>query len=265
MNNSSIVKVGAVSYSNTLPLLYGLNSLALQGKIELMKDYPSAVAAQLIAGTVDVGLVPVAVLPLVPNGHIIGDYGIAAHGKVASVCVFSEVPMEQIETVLLDYQSRTSVALAQLLFQHFWKQPVQFVPATPGFEQQVSGTTAAVVIGDRALSMQGHYPYIFDLAEAWLQWTGLPFVFAAWIANKPLSEDFIASFNAANAAGMQELESIAASYPFPAYDLLHYFTVNVHYLLTKEKRAGMQLFLQCLQQPANASVLVQQATTSILK
>lgn len=254
--SNTLVKVGAVSYSNTLPLLYGIRRMPVLGQMELMTDYPSAVAEKLIAGTIDMGLVPVAVFHKVPNAQIVGKYGIAAHGVVASVCIFSEVPMEQITHVMLDYQSRTSVALAELLLRHYWKHPVEFIAATPGFEQQINGTTAAVVIGDRALSLQGKIEYIYDLADAWLQWTGLPFVFAAWIANKPLPSAFIDAFNEASAMGMEHIPEIVAAHPFPDYDLQHYFTNNVHYELTDEKKQGMQLFLQMLQQPDNAAALL---------
>lgn len=248
--------MGAVSYSNTLPLLHGLQLLASGQQIALTTNFPSAVAQQLINGSIDIGLVPVAVFHEVPNAHIVGRYGIAAHGFVASVCIFSEVPMEKITMVLLDYQSRTSVALAQLLLRYYWKQPVTFMPATPGFEHQITGTTAAVVIGDRALSLQNKHAYVYDLAEAWWQWTGLPFVFAAWIANKPLSTEFVAAFNAANALGLQHIQEIVAAHPFPDYDLYDYFTKKIHYELTEEKMKGLRLFLQMLQQPDNAAELL---------
>lgn len=254
--SKTLVKVGAVSYSNTLPLLYGMRKMPVLQQMDLLTDYPSAVAEKLIAGTIDVGLVPVAVFHKVANAQIVGKYGIAAHGLVASVCIFSDVPMEQITHVMLDYQSRTSVALAQLLLKHFWKQPVELVAATPGFEQQIAGSTAAVVIGDRALSLQSKHAHVYDLAEAWLQWTGLPFVFAAWIANKPLPADFIQAFDEANALGMAHIPEIVATHPFPDYDLQYYFTQNIHYELTAEKMQGLQLFLQMLQQPENAASLL---------
>ena len=260
-----MIPISAVSYLNTKPFLLGLQHSSISREISVSLDTPAQTAQRLLSGEAQVGLVPVAVIPQLPHRHLITRYCIGAVGAVQTVCLYSRVPLNQIRRIWLDYQSRTSVQLVQLLCQHYWHINPQFLPATIGFESLIASDTAALVIGDRAISLNAEYEYVYDLGEAWHQWTQLPFVFAAWIANKPLSEDFIASFNAANAAGMQELESIAASYPFPAYDLLQYLTVNVHYLLTKEKRAGMQLFLQCLQQPANASVLVQQATTSILK
>ncbi|MEP7319377.1 MAG: MqnA/MqnD/SBP family protein, partial [Panacibacter sp.] len=116
------IKVGAVSYLNTKPLLYGIKRWPeLMEQIELVEDYPSNIAAMLVEGTIDMGLVPVAVIPRLKEWHIITDYCIGADGDVASVCLFSEVPMEKIEKVLLDYQSKTSVNLAKILLKAYWK------------------------------------------------------------------------------------------------------------------------------------------------
>ena len=105
--------MGAVSYLNTKPMLYGIVRSEVMNQIELTEDYPSNVAQQLREGSIDVALLPVAVMPTIPGARIVSDYGIAADGDVASVSIFSQVPMEEIETVYLDYQSRTSVRLAQ--------------------------------------------------------------------------------------------------------------------------------------------------------
>ena len=96
-------------------------------KIELVKDYPANIAQSLIDGHIDIGLVPVAITPLLSNPHIVSDYGIGTKGKVASVAIFSQVPIEQIESIYLDYQSRTSVRLARILLKEFWKKDIQFL------------------------------------------------------------------------------------------------------------------------------------------
>lgn len=230
-----------------MPLLYGIEHAAVRSQIDLYTDYPSAVADRLLQGTIDIGLVPVAIIPQLPYAEIISDYCIGADGPVASVCLFSQVPMEQITTVLLDYQSRTSVALAQVLLKKYWKQDVLFKAAAPGFENDIVGTTAAVVIGDRALQLQNHMPHIYDLAEAWKSFSGLPFVFAAWVASRPLPLSFIHAFNEANRQGLEQIETVVALHPYEAYDLQHYFTKNISYELTAEKKAGLQLFLKYLQ------------------
>ncbi len=115
------IRVGAVSYLNTKPLLYGIQHSPIIDKIELKIDYPSRIAAMLLNDEIDIGLVPVAIIPKLREFHINTDYCIGSDGEVASVCLFSEVPIEKIETVLLDYQSRTSVQLAKILMKEYWK------------------------------------------------------------------------------------------------------------------------------------------------
>ena len=109
------IRVGAVSYLNTKPLLYGIRRSELINRIELIEEYPSRIAAMLLNDEIDVGLVPVAIIPKLAESHIITNYCIGAEGEVASVALFSEVPIQQVTTVLLDYQSRTSVNLARIL------------------------------------------------------------------------------------------------------------------------------------------------------
>ena len=195
-----------MSYLNTKPLLYGIKRHAVINEIELTEDYPAKIAQMLIDDEVDVGLIPVAATLKLKEWHIVGDYCIGSEGPVASVCIFSQVPMEQIERIYLDYQSRTSVNLAKILLREYWKKEVELVDATgEDFREEIKGTTAGVVIGDRALQQRLQSKYIYDLAEAWKLHTGLPFVFAAWIANKKLPGEFVTAFNEANAVGLQHL------------------------------------------------------------
>ena len=99
------IKVGAVSYLNTKPLLYGITRDEKLGQqIDLVEEYPSKIAGMLVDGTIDVGLVPVAIIPKLAEWHIISNYCIGAEGEVASVCLFSEVPIDEIDKILLDYQ-----------------------------------------------------------------------------------------------------------------------------------------------------------------
>ncbi len=241
------IKVGAVSYLNTMPLLYGIEHSPVRSQIDLNTDFPSAVADGLLQGTFDIGLVPVAIIPQLPYAEIISDFCIGSNGPVASVCLFSQVPLHDITTVLLDYQSRTSVALVQILFKKYWKKQVLFEAATPGFENEIIGTTAAVVIGDRALQLHATIPYTYDLADAWKAFTGLPFVFAAWVANKPIPGQFAQAFNEANRKGLEQIETIVKMHHVDGYDLQHYFTQNISYPFTDDKKAGLQLFLKYLQ------------------
>jgi chorismate dehydratase len=245
---SKKIRVGAVSYLNTKPLLYGLQHHAISESIELIEDYPANLARALEENTIDIGLVPVAVIPKLPEAHIISNYCIGAASPVASVCIFSQVPMESITSVYLDYQSKTSVNLARILLKNYWKQDVLLLEAPSNFMDLIDGSTAAVIIGDRALEKYNSYAYRYDLAEAWINYTGKPFVFATWVANKPIDEVFIANFNEANEIGLKNIDTVVEqlSHKNNSYDLHTYFTKNISYTLDAAKKEGMAQFLSLL-------------------
>ncbi len=240
------IKVGAVSYLNTKPLIYGFEQGMMSEQTELVFDFPSNIAKKLLTDEIDIGLVPVAVLPLMKEYHIVADYCIGCNGAVASVCLFSDVPLNEIKTVLLDYQSRTSVALLKILLKEHWKIEPELIAAEKGFEQSITGTTAGLVIGDRAFKQIPVSKYHFDLGLAWKEMTGLPFVFAAWVSNKKLPGDFIASFNEATAEGMKFIDKIADQNNFEFYSLKQYYTENINYVLDEQKITGLKLFIQKL-------------------
>ncbi len=246
-------RIGVVSYFNTQPLLLGIEKADFLSKIELVKDYPAKIAQSLIDGHIDIGLVPVAITPLLSNPHIVSSYGIGARGKVASVAIFSHVPMEQIESIYLDYQSRTSVQLARILLQEFWKKDIQCIKAEEGYIQSIQGTTAGVIIGDRALANLTAFEYVYDLGEAWVAHTGLPFVFAAWMSNQPIPESFQMLFNEANAYGVEHIQEVLAQLPARThgYDMEQYYTQNIEYILSDEMQQGMNLFLEKVKQLAS--------------
>ncbi|WP_343307559.1 menaquinone biosynthesis protein [Chitinophaga niabensis] len=241
------VKVAAVSYLNTKPLLYGFRDHKVLRSMELTMDYPAKIARQLIDGEVDLALVPVAIIPKLKEYHIIADFCIGAEGPVASVCLFSEVPLQEIKRIYLDYQSRTSVALLKVLVREHWKLNVEFVETSGDYQDLIKGTDAGLVIGDRALKQRLISPYIYDLGEAWVRFTSLPFVFAAWISNRPLPVEFIQQFNDANQIGLNNLPIVVSENGSPDYDLTTYYTQNISYRLTPAKRQGMQKFLSYLQ------------------
>jgi chorismate dehydratase len=240
------IRVGAVSYLNTKPLLYGIERSAVCRQIELVIDHPANIADMLLRDDIDMGLVPVAVIPLMEEFHVNGEFCIGSNGNVASVCLFSETPIEEIETVLLDYQSRTSVQLAKVLLKDYWKVSPRLVDPGKDFRDHIKGTTAGVVIGDRALEQRTISPYIYDLAGAWRQLTGLPFVFAAWISNKRLDPDFVREFDLANHEGLLHIAEVIAENPFPLFPLNDYFTKHLDYRLDGPKRKGLQRFLRYL-------------------
>jgi len=220
-------------------------------ELELIIDYPAKIAEQLVRDEIDMGLVPVAIIPRLDDYYINGEYCIGSNGPVASVCLFSDVPIESVEAVLLDYQSRTSVQLARVLLEHYWKMSPRLVDAGKDFRDHIRGTTAGVVIGDRALEQRKRSPYVYDLGEGWKKMTGLPFVFAAWISNKPLPKDFVERFDKANQAGLDHIEDVVRENPYPIFDLHAYFTRFLDYRLDIPKRKGLEKFLQYLGVNAN--------------
>ena len=238
-------RIGAVSYLNTRPLLLGIEQESFLNSIDLVKSYPANIAQDLLSGKIDIGLVPVAILPQLSDPHIVSNYVIGANGAVASVALFSEVPIDEIKSIYLDYQSRTSVQLLKILLSQFWKKEVEFISATEGYIAQISGTTAGVIIGDRALENLSKYPYVYDLGLAWKQHTGLPFVFAAWVANQPIPSAFMAAFEAANGYGLAHLDEVIALIPAQeqVYDLHKYYTENISYVYDEEMKQGLAAFL----------------------
>ena len=242
-----MLKISAVSYLNTIPFIHGLKQSELIKTIDLQLDYPSICADKLINGTVDLALVPVAVIPKLKEAYIISDYCIGANGAVDTVCLYSDVPIEEIESIALDYQSRTSVALLRVLLKEYWQYNPELKKANVGFEENIKGNHAALVIGDRAFALNTKHAYIYDLSAIWKEMTGLPFVFAAWVANTKLPKDFIVSFNKALEKGLSNIDKALAlegdSYP-NCKNPEDYLNNKISYNLDIEKQKGMELFLR---------------------
>ena len=238
------IRVGIVNYLNTRPLIYGLERPPVSEIIDLKGDYPSRIADMLLQNEIDIGLVPVAVIPQLPSYHIVGDYCIGTEGEIASVALFSEVPMEEIKKIYLDYQSLTSVELLKYLVKEYWGIKPEFVQAEgEDYRREIKGTTAGLVIGDRAFEQRKISTFIYDLGSEWRKITGLPFVFAVWVSLKELPADFVNIFNKANGMGLDKIGEIVAANPFDLYDLSKYYNLHLSYLLDEKKIMGMKKFL----------------------
>lgn len=240
-------KVSAVSYLNTIPFIYGLKQSKLMDTIDLQLDYPAICADKLIRGEVDIALVPVAVIPQLENAYIISDYCIGSDGKVDTVCLYADVPIEEIQTIALDYQSITSVVLLKILLNEYWQIKPKLNNTELGFEDKIKGRNAALVIGDRAFELNTKHQYIYDLSAIWKKMTGLPFVFAAWVANTKLPQDFIAAFNKALEKGLRDIDKALAlegdNYP-NCENSKDYLNNRISYVLDAERQKGMELFLR---------------------
>ena len=166
---------------------------------------------------------------------------------MASVCIFSEVPIEEVKNIYLDYQSKTSVSLARILLKEYWKKEVELIETKDeDFRDQIKGNTAGVVIGDRALEQRLKSKYIYDLGEVWMKYTGLPFVFATWVANKSLPQEFINEFDEANAFGLRHLSEVIEENTSSNFNLKNYYNNYISYQFDDKKRKGMNLFLKLL-------------------
>jgi chorismate dehydratase len=241
------IRVSIVSYLNSKPFLYGLMKSPVAGQMELGIDIPSKVASKLMLNLVDVGLIPVGALGDLDYYKLVGDYCIGARGNVRTVLLASEVPLEKVDTILLDYQSRTSVLLVKVLARFFWKKNFNWEKTCVGFENRsIGGTTAGVVIGDRVFSVESKYKYTIDLSEEWVQFTRLPFVFAVWAANKDVSKQFESDFNEALDFGVNSISEIVhlEQANYPEVDIHDYFSRNLSFKLDEQKKAGMRKFLE---------------------
>lgn len=239
------IRISAVSYTNTKPFLYGINhSPNILSKIELSLDAPADCAQKLIDDVVDIGLIPVAAILNLPNWEIVSDYCIGAVGAVNSVFIFSNCKIEDVKTLQLDPQSRSSNNLAKVLLKNYWKLQPEFIVDAGDYSKNTESTTAFVQIGDRTFGKKEQCAFVYDLAEEWQKFTGLPFMFAGWIANKPIPEDFIEEFNAALKLGLDNRSKLFKELPsYGDFDVEDYLMHKIDFNVTPEKKEAMQMFL----------------------
>lgn len=249
-------KVTAVSYLNTKPLLYGLLNHPVFDQMELQTDIPSVCADKLIRNEVDLALVPVAAIPEMESPYILSDYCIGTEGSVKTVCIYAMQPLEELKYIYLDFHSRTSVELVRILLQHHWDLQPELIQGEAGYLNQVQGNTGALVIGDRTIGLEKRFDYAYDLGEAWENFSGLPFVFAAWVSNKPLPQDFIKAFNEALKDGLKHIPELMLllANPYPDFDLEEYYTQYISYDLDQPKRQALEKFLKYLKQDLQPSI-----------
>ena len=173
------LRVAAVGYLNARPLTYGLEG---EARVTLEHALPSEVARRVAEDDADVALMPIAAAATIGDLRLVRGCAIGARGRVRSVVLAAERPIEELEEIALDLSSRTSVALARLIVRRLrsGKEPRWVGRTSARAIESIGGWRGAVVIGDPALTIEGKYRYVVDLAEAWREWTSLPFVFAAW-------------------------------------------------------------------------------------
>jgi chorismate dehydratase len=243
------IRISAVSYTNTKPFIYGLQHTGFVDKIELSLDMPSDCAQKLIDDVVDIGLIPVAATLSIPNWNIVSDYCIGAVGAVNSVFIFSNCEVHDIRHLQLDPESRSSNNLARVLLKNFWKVNPKLISGAPDYSLSTEANTAFVQIGDRTFGKKGNYKYVYDLAGEWQKFTGLPFMFAGWIANKPIPQEFMDEFNAALKYGLDHREDLFKELTMrDDFDIVDYLMVKIDYELTEDKKKALFMFLDLIKQ-----------------
>jgi len=243
------IRISAVKYANTYPFIYGLTESGFDKKVILEMDHPADCASKLINGKVDIGLVPVAILPLMKEYHIISDYCIGANGNVRTVMLLSNCQFEKITTIYLDYRSRSSVILTKVLAKNCWKSEFRWVNTSKGFDFRNIGLNEAVVlIGDQCFEYENSFRFKIDLANEWKGFTGLPFVFACWASNREIDKEFVEDFNRALLSGIRNIDAVVEKYDksgvIKGRDLKEYLTRNIDYDFNEDKKRALNLFLE---------------------
>ncbi|NIL97700.1 MAG: hypothetical protein GTO53_08455 [Planctomycetales bacterium] len=242
------IRIGAVNYLNSRPLVYQLDQLAPQAQI--LYDLPSRLADGLADGHYDVALVPSIELLSHPGYVTVSDACIGCRGPVLSVKLFMRVPPRQIRSLAVDEGSRTSIALALILLDRLCgvRPELCSLPIGAGLEETVDD--AILLIGDRAMhSPTGQFHQVWDLGDQWCRWTGLPFVFAMWTRRGDRSGGQLeTALAAARDAGVANLHEIARAEAGPlgltepqCYNYLH---DNLNFRLGSGERRGMELFFE---------------------
>jgi chorismate dehydratase len=248
------MRIGAVNYLNSKPLVFGLPELAPLARITY--DLPSRLADSLSAGRLDVALIPSVEFFRTPGQQIVSDACVACRGPVLSVKLHFRVPPREVRTVALDEGSRTSAALTQILLAETCgiRPALERLPIGNGPETTTAD--AVLLIGDRAIpgepeaSAPGaprNFIEIWDLGQKWTEWTNLPFVFAMWVGRQEAELGDIATvLNAARDRGLQHFNEIATQEAPPlgiATQLaLSYFRENLHFVLGAKEREGLRKF-----------------------
>ena len=240
------VKISAVSYLNTIPFDYGILSHTNPGQFLLELDVPSVCARKLKEGVVDIALVPAGAIPDFNNPIILPEFCIGAVQKVKTVLLLSHEPLEKIKKVYLDFDSRTSVQLAKVLARESWKIEPDWVNLKSGEAENITGKEAIVAIGDKTFELVKRFPFVYDLAEEWIRYTSLPFVFAVWMTAKTLPSEIIQGLNEALYFGTTHISEAIHYFndKLPVgVDCLAYLQENISYQFDENKKAGLELFL----------------------
>jgi len=245
---SAPIRIGAVGYLNARPLTWALD--ASPEKWAIRYDLPSVCSSLLHAGQVDLGLVPSIDYLQDPDYRFVPGVGIGSRGPIASVALYTRVPVERISSIALDTSSRTSVTLIRVLCRHRFSISPEFVAHGPDLRAMVGAADAGLLIGDPAFEADHTALGLrkVDLGEEWTAMTGLPFIYAAWTGRSgALTAADVTALQQAQQVGLQSVDAIAAEYGRGDAErtarAAAYLRQNVKYGLGADEAAGLQMFL----------------------
>jgi chorismate dehydratase len=248
MHAGTPLRIGAVGYLNARPLTWALDRAPERWAVRY--DVPSACAALLHEGKVDLGLIPSIEYLQSPEYRLVPGVGIGSRGRIASVALYTRRPLDEVRRIALDTSSRTSVTLVRVLCHHVFRVEPEFVPHGPDLAAMTRACDAGLLIGDPAFDADGEALGLtkIDLGEAWTSFTGLPFVYAAWTGRAgAATPDDVAALQSAQAEGLRSTDAIAAEYgrgdAVRTARAAAYLRDNVKYGLGADEAAGLQLFL----------------------
>lgn len=240
------MRIGAVNYLNSRPLIEGLSTRLPTAELSL--DYPSRLADALAAGQLDVALIPSVEYFRHPGYEVVSDACVAARGPVMSVKLYCRVHPGEVRRLALDEGSRTSAALARVILAEKYGVFPEGEPLPLDADTSDSDADAILLIGDRAMHRPAEsFAAVMDLGSLWFEWTGLPFVFAMWVARVDSATDGVDdALSEARDNGLKRVDRIVeehASRLGLTPEVAHrYLTRNLHYSLGSAERTGLRLF-----------------------
>jgi chorismate dehydratase len=244
-------RVAASSYLNTAPLIWSFARGRRRNEVELLTDTAPARCADMLArGQVEAALVPVIEYQRLPETAVVPGVCVGARAEVHSVVLVTRsVPLEDVNSIALSTESRTSAALIEVICREFLGRAPRLEQAEPNLERMLARHDAALVIGDPAMTFEREGLRVYDMAALWREHTGLGFVFAMWMAHEGASERVRAvDFAGARDEGLASVKEIVEVYERelgrPREELVRYLTYNIAFDLDEEMRAGLELFFR---------------------
>ena len=254
------LRVSAISFLNTAPLMWDFDHGELRREYEVDYTLPALCAEMLRSGAADIGIIPVAAYGSIPDLVVIPDIAIAARGPVRSILLISKIPVQQIRKVAVDTSSRTSVALLKVLFNRYYMRESdlpEMVPMAPKLQPMLKACDAALLIGDEALlaTVASEKFQVLDLAAEWKKFTGKSFVFAFWAVRKGAlkgrdAASIVGAFQESRNHGLepQNIQKTAREWAvrlgINEEEIISYLTKNIYYHLDRECMEGLRLFYQ---------------------